>query len=100
MLSQTDTVINGVSDPLAFEELRPSRMSFVFISVVLVTLCPLLLAAVSFHPSARPGAVGPPLGVAPLPARDQRAGRAQGQSVTPQGLQIMESQHSSHSRGG
>ena len=39
---------------------------------------PPLPAAVSFHPSARPGAVGPLLGVASLPARDQRAGRAQG----------------------
>ncbi|MBV97146.1 Tether containing UBX domain for GLUT4, partial [Eschrichtius robustus] len=39
---------------------------------------PFYLSAVSFHPSARPGAVGPLLGVASLPARDQRAGRAQG----------------------
>lgn len=43
---------------------------------------PPLPAAVSFHPSARPGAVGPLLGVASLPARDQRAGRAQGRKAS------------------
>lgn len=40
LLSQSDTVIYEVSKPLAFEEFRPSHLSFVFISVVLVTHCP------------------------------------------------------------
>lgn len=40
LLYQSDTVIYEVSNPLAFEEFRPSHLSFVFISVVLVTHCP------------------------------------------------------------
>lgn len=40
LLYQSDTVIYEVSEPLAFEEFRPSHLSFVFISVVLVTHCP------------------------------------------------------------
>lgn len=40
LLDQSDTVIYEVSNPLAFEEFRPSHLSFVFISVVLVTHCP------------------------------------------------------------
>lgn len=47
-----------------------------------VTRCPLLPAAVSFHPSAWPGAAGPLHGVVSLPARDQRAGRAQGRKLS------------------
>lgn len=40
LLSQSDTVIYEVSNPLAFEEFRPSHLSCVFISVVPVTHCP------------------------------------------------------------
>lgn len=40
LLYQSDTVIYEVSNPLAFEEFWPSHLSFVFISVVLVTHCP------------------------------------------------------------
>lgn len=40
LLYQSDTVIYEVSNPFAFEEFWPSHLSFVFISVVLVTHCP------------------------------------------------------------
>lgn len=60
LLSQTDTVIYGVSDPLAFEELRPSHVSLVFISVVLVTLCPKALQWFSGPCGAREEGPPPP----------------------------------------
>ena len=40
LLYRSDMVIYEVSNSLAFEEFRPSHLSFVFISVVLVTHCP------------------------------------------------------------